>query len=280
MNHFAEMRTRATQWGILRRVTDSVPMSASIPLVRPAGQPPLAIAHRGYSAVAPENTLAAIEAAIRTGAEFVEVDTHATVDGVPVVMHDSTVDRTTDGSGAVAELTAAEIAAFDAGSPFSPVFAGQRVPTLGQVLDHIKGSGTRLLLEVKGGQNAEQVRAIVTEVLDRDMVGEVLVQSFDEDVLRYAREFAPHLSRGLLRGGLIDTDPVATAKALDVVTYNPIATALTIRRRLVPQLNAAGIAVMPWTVNKPKQWAALTELGVDGIITDRVGELVGWRQSR
>lgn len=253
--------------------------SASIPLVRPDGALPVAVAHRGYSAVAPENTLTAIEAAIRTGAEFVEVDTHATADGVPVVMHDGTVDRTTDGTGAVAELSLAAILDLDAGVSFSPAFTGERVPTLGHVLDHIKGSGSRLLLEVKPGQNTTQVQSIVSEVLNRDMLDEVVLQSFDEQVLRDARDFAPELSRGLLRG-LLDTDPVAAAKALDVVAYNPIATALTIRRKLVGQLNAAGVAVMPWTVNKARQWAALADLGVDGIITDRVGEYLGWRQGR
>lgn len=253
--------------------------SATLSLVRPAGVPPLAVAHRGYSAVAPENTLAAIEAAIGTGAEFLEVDTHATADGVPVVIHDGTVDRTTDGTGAVADLTAAAIFDLDAGVRFSPAFAGQRVPTLGQVLDHIGGSGSRLLLEVKSGQNTAQVQSIVSEVLNRGMVDEVVLQSFDEQVLRDAREFAPDLARGLLRG-LLDSDPVATAKSLDVIAYNPIATALTIRRKLVIQLNAAGIAVMPWTVNRAKQWASLADLGVDGIITDRVGEYLGWRNGR
>lgn len=250
-----------------------------MPLVRPDDALPVGVAHRGYSAVAPENTLAAIEAAIRTGAEFVEIDTHATADGVPIVMHDGTVDRTTDGTGAVAELSVAAIFDLDAGASFSSTFAGQRVPTLGRVLDHIKGSGSRLLLEVKSGQNTAQVHSIVSEVLNRGMLDEVVLQSFDEQVLRDARDFAPDLARGLLRG-LLDTDPVATARSLGVVAYNPIATALTIRRKLVGQLNAAGIAVMPWTVNKAKQWAVLADLGVDGIITDHVGEYLGWRQGR
>src|SRR3954463_888507 len=95
------------------------------------------VAHRGYSAVAPENTLPALTAAARAGATYVEFDVRTTADGVPVVIHDRTVDRTTSGTGLVADLTMDEVRALDAGSWFAPAYAGLRVPLLTEVLDAV-----------------------------------------------------------------------------------------------------------------------------------------------
>ncbi|MGI6876266.1 glycerophosphodiester phosphodiesterase [Amycolatopsis sp. 3B14] len=247
-----------------------------LPVTQPDGALPLTIAHRGYSAVAPENTLAAIEAGIRAGAEYVEIDAQTTRDGVPVVMHDNTVDRTTPGTGDISTLTAAQVTALDAGSWFSPAFAGQRVPTLGQVLDLVRTSGSTLLLEIKGPETRAETTRILDEVRNRGMARQVLVQSFDEQVLRDARAVAPEIPLGLLRGA-VDADPVATAKAFGVVTYNPSAAALLTRPDTVSKLNSAGIAVMPYTVNDAATWRKLADAGVDAIITDRAGELAGWR---
>lgn len=244
-------------------------------LVRADGAPPAVVAHRGYSSVAPENTLTAIEQGIRAGAEYVEIDAHTTSDGVPVLMHDQRVDRTTDGTGDVAVLSTEYLAGLDAGTWFAPTFLGEPVPTLAQALDAVRGSGSTLLLEVKGPETATQVEAMLALVRERDMVDQVLLQSFDTNVLTYARAADDDIALGLLRGGL-DTDPVATARAYDVVAYNPSAGALAGRPEVVGALNEAGIAVMPYTVNAPAQWAALVGLGVDGIITDRPGALVGW----
>lgn len=236
---------------------------------------PLAVAHRGYSSVAPENTLAAVAAAIRSGAAYVEVDVHCTADGVPVVVHDATVDRTTDGTGAVAELTAAYVTGLDAGAWYSPAYAGQRVPTLDQVLDLVGASGAALLLEVKGPRTRADVGRIVGAVGDRGLTGRVLLQSFDEQVLRDARELAPRLRRGLLRDEL-DADPVAAARAVGAVTYNPYAVPLLRRPDVVAQVNTAGIGVMVFTVDDPRRWRALADLGVDAIITNRPAALLSW----
>ena len=244
-------------------------------LVRRDGLPPAVVAHRGYSSVAPENTLTAIEQGIRSGADLVEIDAHTTADGVPVLMHDQRVDRTTDGTGDVAVLSAEYLAGLDAGSWFAPAFVGEPVPTLAQALDAVKGSGSTLLLEVKGPETAAQVQAMLELVRERDMVEEVLLQSFDTDVLTYARAADEDIALGLLRGSL-DADPVAVARQYDVVAYNPSAGALAARPEAVTALNAAGVAVMPYTVNAPAQWDALVDLGVDGLITDRPGALVGW----
>ncbi|MFD4992518.1 glycerophosphodiester phosphodiesterase [Cellulosimicrobium cellulans] len=243
------------------------------------GELPATVAHRGYSSVAPENTLAAVAAGMRTGAEYVEIDVHTTADGLPVVLHDQTVDRTTEGSGDVAVLSGAQVTTLDAGSWFSPAFAGQHLPSFAQVLDLLETGSSTLLLEIKGPETSAEVERVVDMVVEAGLEDRVVLQSFDVAALQYAREHAPQIPRGLLRGSL-DADPVAVAQDLGAVMYNPSATALLARPSVVADLNEAGIAVMPYTVNSAADWARLTEIGVDGVITDRAGAFIGWKQAR
>src|SRR5579875_1329969 len=133
---------------------------------------PVVAAHRGAKRLAPENTLAAFEKAISMGAAALELDTHLTSDGRIVVLHDARVDRTTNGSGAVRSFTADEIAALDAGSWHSPDFAGERIPTLEQVLELTK-AGTRLNIELKSW--AGDAAPIIDLVRRHDAVGRSLL---------------------------------------------------------------------------------------------------------
>jgi len=229
------------------------------------------VAHRGYSAVAPENTLPAMAAAVAAGATFLEFDVRTTADGVPVVIHDKTVDRTTDGAGRIRDLTLDEVRALDAGSWFSPAYAGLRVPLLTEVLDLV--GGTQLLLEIKRPATREEVKGIVALVAERGLLDRTIVQSFDPDVLRHTRETAPDVRRGLLRLRY-DEETAALARELEVVCCNPpVADVLGIPSMLT---DLAGIDVMPWTANDMTLWPALVEAGVAGLITDRAGELTGW----
>ena len=254
------------------------------------------VAHRGYSAIAPENTLPALAAAALAGATFVEFDVRTTADGVPVVIHDRTVDRTTDGRGAVWELAFDELRALDAGSWFSPAYAQTRVPLLGEVLDLLRpyaasagvlasevaaagvtapGGGVELLLEIKPPATLEQVKVILGMVADRDLLGRTVVQSFDPEVVALVREAAPEVRRGLLRLAFAeDTVPLATE--LDVICCNPSVADVLGDPQTVARLSDAGVAIMPWTANDIAQWPGLVEAGVAGLITDRTGELTGW----
>lgn len=243
------------------------------------GELPVTVAHRGYSSVAPENTLAAYAAGMRTGAEYVEIDVHTSADGVPVVSHDQTVDRTTDGSGDVARLSSAYLTGLDAGSWFSPAFTGQRLPTFADMLDLMGTGSSTMLLEIKGPETSAEVERVVDMIVDAGLEDRVVLQSFDVDALRSAREHAPQIPRGLLRGAL-DADPVAVAEDLGAVMYNPSATALLARPGVVADLNEAGIAVMPYTVNSAADWKRLTDVGVDGVITDRAGAFIGWKEAQ
>jgi glycerophosphoryl diester phosphodiesterase len=246
------------------------------------------VAHRGYSAVAPENTLPALAAAVLAGATFVEFDVRTTADGVPVVFHDRTVDRTTDGTGYVWDLTLDEVRALDAGSWFSPAYAGQRVPLLSEALDLlvppdadtppiVAGPAVppQLLLEIKSPADREQVKRILAQVAERDLLDRTVVQSFDPDVVALVRDTLPEVRRGLLRLTFAD-DTVALATELGVVCCNPRVGDVLGDPDTVARLTGAGIDIMPWTANDPAQWPALVEAGVAGLITDRAGELSGW----
>ncbi|MFE7486332.1 glycerophosphodiester phosphodiesterase family protein [Kitasatospora sp. NPDC057541] len=246
--------------------------------LRPAGSPLTVFAHRGASSAAPENTLDSDEVARRGGAEWIENDVQPSKDGVPYVLHDDTVNRTTNGKGRIRDLTAAQLDALDAGSWFGPTYAGARVPSLAAQLEDLRTRGGNLLLEIKGAHTRDEVARIVKEVRDHGMTGRVFVQSFEVDALRYTRELAPELPLGLLRGDL-DADPVAISKELGLSAYNPADGALASRPGVVKDLHAAGVAVNVWTVDSAARWKALEAAGVDGIITNRPAELAGWNSA-
>ncbi|MCI2239927.1 hypothetical protein MN205_15745 [Kineococcus sp. TRM81007] len=245
--------------------------------------PPLVIAHRGYSSVAPENTLAAFEAALRCGADMVETDAHPTVDGSAVLIHDEVVDATTAGRGRVADLPAGELARLDAGSWFSPAYSGQRVPLLADLLDLIaEHAGAQLLLELKGRWSAAQVAAALTDVRRAGAVEQVVVQSFETSTLAHVQEVAPEVRRAVLLDAPAP-DALAQGRALrrdlGVLACNPSVASLVARPGAVAELHAAGLQVWSWTVDEPVLWRALTEAGVDGVITNRPDGLRGWTEA-
>lgn len=243
------------------------------------GALPEVVAHRGYSSVNPENTLAALVAGARAGAQWVETDVQTSADGVPVIMHDSAVDRTTSGKGQVGSLSGTTIAGLDAGSWFDAAFTGQRVPTLDAALAAVKRSSSDFLLEIKGPETPAEVARILDAVAAAGMRERTLVQSFDVDVLRAARAHDPKVRLGLLRSQL-DADPLALSRQLGLVAYNPAYATLKGRPSVVRDLNAAGIAVFAWTPDAATDWQWLTEAGVDGIITNRPGALIGWESAQ
>jgi len=236
------------------------------------------VAHRGYSAVAPENTLPAFAAAVFAGATHVEFDVRTTADGVPVVIHDRTLDRTTTGAGQVWDLPASEVLSVDAGSWFSPAYAGLRVPTLAGTLDLLAAEAPEILLEIKPPASLDQVKAIVEQVAERGLLARTTVQSFDPAVVALIREAAPDVRRGLLRQSFTP-ETVALARDLGVVCCNPSVDDVLAGPATVRALTEAGIEVMPWTANDMTQWPTLSDTGAAGLITDLVGELTGWSAS-
>jgi glycerophosphoryl diester phosphodiesterase len=226
--------------------------------------------------VAPENTLPALAGAVLSGATLVEFDVRTTADGVPVVIHDRTVDRTTDGAGHIWDLTLAQVQDLDAGSWFSAAFAGVRVPLLSEVLD-LPWHQSELLLEIKPPASRDEVESILDLVAERDLLDRTIVQSFDPEVIRLVREVAPGVRRGLLRLRF-EEDTVRLAEELDVVCCNPSVKDVLGDAETVGELIGAGIDVMAWTANDIAEWPTLIEAGVAGLITDRAGELTGWTE--
>jgi glycerophosphoryl diester phosphodiesterase len=253
-------------------------LASANPYLRAPGEPALAVAHRGASAAAPENTLAAQELARRAGADFIETDAQISKDGVPYVMHDDTVDRTTNGTGDLTALTAAQLDKLDAGSWFSSAYKGEHVPTLRAQAADLKARGGKLLLEIKRASSKDQVARMFDALRAAGLLSpdRVFVQSFSKQHLRWARELAPTLPRGYLTTTL-DADPVAVARDLGLTAYNPKASALTAKPSVVGDLHRSGVATMAWTVDEPAQWKALDSLGVDAVISNRSAELIAWQ---
>lgn len=228
-------------------------------LARRAGRP-LVSAHRGYSAIAPENTQAALEAAWRAGASLAEIDVQLTRDGQVVLMHDRTVDRTTTGRGFVKDLTMAELQSLDAGSWFGPQFHGARVPTLGEVLEWARAKLV-LLVELKNFPFRD------LPLVDRtlDLVGEmraedyVVLGGFDHPILREIKRRHPHWPLEMMYTGRL-ADPVAAARAAGatLVSLEPE----FVQPEDVERLHEAGIAVLT-TLERPEDAARLLAWGVD-----------------
>lgn len=253
---------------------------------------PFVIAHRGESSRAPENTLAAFRGALEAGADFVEFDVHLSADGVPVVIHDETVDRTTEGSGRVDTLTVAQLKALDAGSWFSAGFAGERIPTLGETLELLRGKG-RILLELKdaehtgagerGGKRAGQASALVAkslEVVDRTGVrAQVLFQTFYPANLRELKKQARGIPYAFLYN-FPERRHLATAYAKyhRAAGFNP--RLQNTRRSQVLMAHLLGMEVFVYTPDEVAEFQQALDLGVDGIITNNPRELGQFLRTR
>ncbi len=240
------------------------------------GKYPIVVtAHRGFSGQAPENTLAAFRAAIAAGADMVELDVHLTRDNEVVVIHDDTLERTTNGKGNVAEKTLAELKRLDAGSWFNPRFAGERIPTLAEVLEIVRG---RILvnIELKKGKNfpytmeelADRTLAVVEKA---GMTDQVLFSSFDPAAVNRIREKNPRLPIALI----VDKPwekPEDPGGGTRYPTLNCRTTVLN--EENIRRAHTAGIRVHVWTVNTKEAMEKFIALGVDGIITNHPDSLI------
>ena len=240
-------------------------------------------AHRGASGLAPENTLAAMKKALSFPfVEWIELDVQLSKDGVPVVIHDDTVNRTTDRKGRVADYTAAELAAMDAGSWFSPAFRGEPVPTLEQVLELTAGK-CRLNIELKtyGGRYPGMEAAVVGLLRRHGRTGDSVITSFDPLALRRVKEIEGRIRTGLI----IDAAPPGLEQALARLgaTFLSIGwNRLTADR--MASYRQAGLTVMAWTVDRKAGMRQIAAMGEDIIICtnypDRFGELQAGRKRR
>lgn len=232
---------------------------------------PVRIAHRGASGegLAPENTLAACERAIELGVDLLEVDVHATRDGHLVVLHDPTLDRTTDLSGPVAEKSLAEIRRADAGSWFDPKYRGERVPLLEEVLDLARRRAL-VLVEIKARHIAERVLQIVEEMGAGD---QVVIQSFAPQIVRRVKLLEPAMPAALLVSALPTTPSRIRARRLGREVLEVGANAVAIWQAaltppLLEEMRQRAIGVWTWTVDDEIVMRDLALMGVQGIITN------------
>ena len=235
------------------------------------------IGHRGYAARAPENTLVSIDAALTAGAGAVEFDVHVASCGTPVLIHDEMLDRTTDGHGPISHRSVEQLRALDAGSWFQPEFAGERIPTLSDALDHVAGRAEHIYPEVKGIRQPSDVDRIVQIVRNSPMSARTTFISIDWNILERVRA-----RDASVRVGFIVTTADLFDDALARATADPAAI-LDLNHEIaldepavVQRARDEGVEVVTWTVNEPAEATLLRQSGVTGFTTDHVGRLLEW----
>ncbi|MWV43818.1 glycerophosphodiester phosphodiesterase [Paenibacillus sp. HJL G12] len=225
----------------------------------------LCVAHRGFSGKAPENTMAAFRMAIAEPyVQWMEIDTQLTADGIPVVIHDFSLDRTTNGSGKVKDHTWQQIHRLDAGSWKGREFHGERIPSLEEVL-HLSCGCVRLNIELKtsGNMYPGLEQAVINRVSSFHMEQDVVLTSFDAGALLKAKQINPDIKTGLI----IDARPKDLVERLQSLQCSFLSIGHpNLDHELLEQLQAAGITVMGWTVDDAKRMKRLANISPEILI--------------
>jgi glycerophosphoryl diester phosphodiesterase len=230
---------------------------------------PMFFAHRGACKYAPENTLASFAEALKQGAPAIELDVKVTADNEVIVHHDQTLDRTTDGSGDLRHCTLAELRKLDAGAKFDPKFAGEKIPTLREVLENF-GSKMKINIELTNYATPgdDLVTLVVSLVRQYKLEEQIMFSSFNPGNLRKARKLCPEIPNGLLAldgpaGWLARSQFNFYAPHEALHPYGADTTQTMIERE-----HAAGRRVHIWTVNAEEEMRKLYGWGADAIFTD------------
>ncbi|WP_142505334.1 glycerophosphodiester phosphodiesterase family protein [Melghirimyces algeriensis] len=233
------------------------------------------VAHRGASGYAPENTIAAFDKAVEMKADFFELDVQRSKDGHLVVLHDTSVDRTTDGTGYVRDMTLAELKRLDAGSWFSSKYSGEKIPTLEEVLERYRNKRINILIELKKPSLYPGIEQQVANLLREKHMdrwrGKVVVQSFNHDSIRRFHQTMPWVMTGALVSYTSYKDTGVTnehlntfARYADFVNPNK----KLVDRDLVNRVHQRGMKILPYTVRSSEAADRLFHIGVDGFVTD------------
>ncbi|MGB9154246.1 MAG: glycerophosphodiester phosphodiesterase [Alphaproteobacteria bacterium] len=236
---------------------------------------PPVIAHRGARNRAPENTMASFKAAYEDGAKWIETDVKLTSDGVPILMHDDTLNRTTNGQGCVADMDWDDMQNLDAGGWYSPAFRGTRVPTLAELLSFAYDTGLRLNLELKPCPGRAQATAMVALIeaakLWPDTAPDPLISSFDVESLTIAAQLHPGWPRGLLLDEWRD-DWREVVSLTQATTVNMNAAIVTPER--IALLREAQKPILVYTVNDATQAKTLLQSGIQAVFSDNPGDII------
>lgn len=230
------------------------------------------IAHRGASKKAPQNTIPAFLQAIKDGADGFENDVHTTKDGFLVVCHNHDIDETSDGTGAIDELTLEELRRFDFGSYFSEEFAGTKIPTIEEFLD-LCGGLSVINIEIKAPKKpgTDIVRKVIQKAKDFGLFDKLLISCFNKDILTECKEVDPKTRTGILYSTdspyteLYD-DFVGFAKSIKADALHPLG--MLVDEDYIEEAHKAGLIVNPWTVDKDYAIERLRDWGCDGVITN------------
>lgn len=229
------------------------------------------VAHRGATAYAPENTIAAFDLAVDMKADYIEIDVQRSKDGELVLIHDTTVDRTTDGTGKVGDLTLEQLRSLDAGSWKGEQFAGEPIPTFEEILGHYHGK-IGILIELKApelypGIEEQVAAALIERNLHKPQNEKIIIQSFNFESIKKMDQLLPKVPIGVLTSNRADT----TLEALQEFStyadwFNPSYGIVT--EELVNQVHSLGMQIGSWTVRSQEAADFLFEMGVDAIISD------------
>lgn len=253
---------------------------------------PLIIAHRGYRAKYPENTIVAFEAALDSGADMLELDVRLTRDRQMVVIHDETLKRTTGKSGLVKGYNLPELKALDVGDWFQPCFAGQRIPTLEEVLQCF-GGRVLINIEIKGSEYEEShppdavERQVVGLVLRKNLRDSVLISSFEAKILQNIEELRYGLALALISRRPGDGSAPSLCRDLPAFSWNPNCFGLK-KKHVQRMRDEAEAYVFPYNVDSRRDYQRMLDLQVDGVIVSdplmagecRAGMPGSWKAGR
>lgn len=266
-------------------------LAVSIPAITSAADPspaqkliaaprPLIIAHRGNSSVAPENSLPAFQSAIDAKADLIELDYHHAADGVPVVLHDEILDRTTDAEQiygkpklVVGDFASSELCKLDVGSWFDSKFVGVHLPTLLDSLKVIQARSTTLI-ERKAGDAQSLVRLLE----EHRLMDTVVVQAFDWQFVSECRKLAPRLALGTLSGKPASDEQIraAAATGADLIVWNHE----KIGAEQIALIHQLGKKAWAYTIDDPHRARQLVRYGLDGVITNKPAQMIGLRDAK
>ncbi|MEH7306115.1 glycerophosphodiester phosphodiesterase [Neobacillus drentensis] len=241
-------------------------------IVKTEQHSPLKIGHRGAAGYCPENTISSFQKALELGADYLELDIQMTKDGELVVIHDSTVNRTTNGKGKVMDFTLPEIQNLDAGSWFHRKFAGEKIPSLSEVFDEFAGK-IGFLIELKKPSLYPLIEEkLAEELMKREFTTgdrQIIVQSFDRESLKRFHELLPSIPIGILvrNAGLKMISNKNLKSFASYVSYvNPKIS--MVNKRMIKRIHLHGFKTIIWTVKRKNDLKAIKNLHVEGIVSD------------
>lgn len=238
---------------------------------------PFVVAHRGASAVAPENTFIAIEKAISAGAKMVEIDVQLTKDHVPIVFHDAVLGRTSNGSGFVGKTTWAEMESLDVGSWFGEEYGSERIPELSAMLERIKGRAY-VNIELKVSKHTDhlgyEIERILAVIDEKKMVDQVLFGSFNYELLQLLKTLEPAAHTAGIQHPRETRLPAELNRAYNFSGY--VCSQRELSGRRIESAREAEMIVGVYGLNSKSDLTKAVNLGVQALVTDHPANVIGW----